>query len=151
AAQPVIQCRLAALKPGEIVILPQFFRGRKGLLGHCSHGAAVRSSRRNRGLAAGGRSSIDKKRLKSSAGKEKYRRSSKTASASRQAVSSMKSERLRLSAVAARSISAFWLRVTRRLMFWLRVLSALAPVAGMKGLLLYAQSVYTAVRTSTTR
>src|ERR1700683_2973221 len=44
----------------------------------------------------------------------------------------MKSERLRRRALAARSIRAFWLRVTRRLMFWLRVLSGLAPVAGIK-------------------
>jgi len=71
AAQPVIQCRLAALKQGKIVIVAQFFRGRKGLPAHCPHGAAVRIRRRNRGLAAGGRSSIDIKRLKSSAGNEK--------------------------------------------------------------------------------
>src|SRR5271169_6814644 len=58
----------------------------------------------------------------------------------------MKSERLRRKAVAARSIRAFWLRVTRRLMFWLRVLSGLAPMAGIQASL-YVQSVYSIVST----
>src|ERR1051326_8279716 len=71
AAQPVIQCWLTAVEFGEIVIGAKLLRSSKRLPAHRSHGAVVRNSRRSRGFAAGGRSSIAVKRLKSSAGREK--------------------------------------------------------------------------------
>src|SRR5215469_2197838 len=52
-------------------------------------------------------------------------------SASRHAVSNMKSERLRPKACAARSISDFWIRLTRRLMFSPRLLLDFVIGSGM--------------------
>src|ERR1700722_8772864 len=69
--EPIVQRRFAALELGEIMVGTELLRSCKGDPSHCSHGALVRNRRRRRGFAAGGRSSIAVKRLKSSAGKEK--------------------------------------------------------------------------------
>src|ERR1017187_10789999 len=100
---------LATLESQQIVIWAQFLRCSQRLVAptHCSHGALVLSSRRSFALLAGDLSSIAAKRLNSWLGKEKYLRSSRTASASRHAVSSMKSDLFLPSASAARSMSAF--------------------------------------------
>lgn len=85
-----------------------------------SQGDFLFSKRANRGLSAGGASTMATNRRNASSLRLNWVLSSNTDSASRQAASRMKSERLRPCASAARSISAFWLGVTRR-----RMLSAL--------------------------
>ena len=101
---------LATLESQQIVIWAQFLRCSQRLVTptHCSHGALVLSSRRSFALLAGNLSSIAVKRLNSSLGKAKYRRSSRTASASRHAVSSMKSDRFLPSTSAAHAFLPFF-------------------------------------------
>src|SRR5208337_2329784 len=138
ATQPVVERRLSAGELREIVVRTQLLgRAQRWVApGHCycSQGAFVFSSRRSLALLTGGLSNMDVNRLNSSLDKAKYRRSSRTASASRQAVSSMKSERFRPSASAARSMSVFWRRLARRLMFSSRVFLVFVPVAGIRRL-----------------
>lgn len=95
----------------------QFFRRTDAVrtAAHVSHGARACSSRSSFGLLAGGLSSMAVNRLKASGESSKNRRSSRTASASRQTVSSMKSDRLLPNASAARSIKPFCFRLARRL------------------------------------
>src|SRR5947207_1889848 len=82
---------------------------------HRDQGDFLLSNRRRFELLAGRLSSMAVNCSKAFSESQKYRRSSKTLSASRHAVSSMKSDRLRPSASAARSINAFCFRLARKL------------------------------------
>ena len=147
--QPDVERRLAAIKLRYILGSSQLLRrGEQDVFTfYLSHGALVLNRRSRRGLDAGDLSSMFRNRLNSVSDKTKYRRSSNTDSAAWQAASSMKSERLRPSAVAARSINAFWLRLTRRLIFSARSLRDSVAVLISVFPLLSSQSVYMDVRT----
>src|SRR5260370_27898193 len=113
--QPVVESRFTTLEPRQVMARRQLlWRADSVTAGtHLSHGALVLSSRDRRGLLAGGLSSMAVKRLNSSAGKAKYRRSNKNTSASRHSCSSMKPQGLRASASPPPSITAFSPRLYR--------------------------------------
>src|ERR1017187_8181615 len=148
--EPVIQKRFAGIELRKLVFRGEFPRSAKRIAAQRSHGGLVSSSRRSLGLSFGGWSSIAVNRLNAASESTKYRRSSSTASASRHAVSSIKSDRLRSNASAAWSMSAFCLRLARKLIVSPRPLSARVCVPGIVVLLLYIHSCCLSVRTLST-
>src|SRR5438067_5927250 len=103
-AQPVIEKFFSAVKTGNVV-LGRKWSGRTKRIHksgrHFSQCGLFSSRRRRRGLGAGDLSSTPTKRRNSSAPNRKYLLSSNTASASRDAASSMNSERFRPRVCAA--------------------------------------------------
>src|SRR5437773_1382884 len=142
--QPVIEGGDPGVERREVMRGCEVFRRaypfRAG--GHRSQGAFEASRRRSFGLSAGGLSSAAAKRLYAFSSSGKNRRSSSTASASRQAASSMKSDRFLPSVCAARSISARWRWLARRLIVTSRGWRSLTLVPGMVSSVVYLQRMY---------